>query len=190
MPVKIHNKEYQTVAERIAKFRDAHPEMSINSDIVQNTEAVIIKTSIIDVDNRTLATGYAEEVRGSSNINKTSALENCETSAVGRALAFLGYGGEQIASANEVSSAAIQQAEMEHIEYMRLVRDSFDEIWEIKNGIAANELNVAAETYRSMDKSLLDSLWKAPTKGGVFSTKEREVISSDEFAQALREVSK
>jgi hypothetical protein len=56
------------------------------------------------------ATGWAEEVRGSSNINKTSALENCETSAVGRALGFAGFGStEQIASADEVEVAIARQ---------------------------------------------------------------------------------
>ena len=57
-----------------------------------------------------IATGWAEEVRGSSNINKTSALENCETSAVGRALGFAAFGSaESIASADEVAIAIERQ---------------------------------------------------------------------------------
>jgi len=48
-------------------------------------------------------------LRGSTTINKTSAMENCETSAVGRALAFAGFGGSEIASANEVEAALAKQ---------------------------------------------------------------------------------
>ena len=68
----------------------------------------------IIIDDNCIATGWAEEVRGSSMINKTSALENCESSAVGRALAFMGYGIDgSIASAEEVQNAKEQQAVME-----------------------------------------------------------------------------
>ena len=57
-------------------------------------------------------TGHAEETIGSSQINKTSALENCETSAIGRALAMMGIGvDESIASADEVANAVFQQKE-------------------------------------------------------------------------------
>ena len=69
---------------------------------------VIIHAAIIK-DGVTIATGLAVEVRGSSQINKTSALENCETSAIGRALAAFGLGGSEYASANEVENAIHQQ---------------------------------------------------------------------------------
>ena len=62
---------------------------------------------------RVVATGHAHEERGSSNINKTSFVENCETSAIGRALAMLGIGIDtSIASANEVEDAIAQQQAM------------------------------------------------------------------------------
>jgi hypothetical protein len=57
-----------------------------------------------------IATGLAEEKRTSSQINRTSALENCETSAIGRALAAFGLGGSEYASANEVQNAIHQQS--------------------------------------------------------------------------------
>ena len=61
------------------------------------------------LDEKHLSTGTAEELRATSRINQTSALENAETSAVGRALAFLGFANNSIASAEEVSLAIEQQ---------------------------------------------------------------------------------
>ena len=108
--VSIHGKEYATVAYRLALFRADYPKGSIITELISDEDGVIVfKASIFDGDTL-LATGYAEEVRGSSNINKTSALENAETSAVGRALAFAGYhSSTSIASADEVSVAIARQ---------------------------------------------------------------------------------
>ena len=60
-------------------------------------------------DNAIIATGHAQEFRKASQINGTSYVENCETSAIGRALACLGIGGTEFASANEVVNAIHQQ---------------------------------------------------------------------------------
>ena len=68
-----------------------------------------MKASISNEQGRLLATGFAEEVRAASKINRTSALENAETSAVGRALAALGLAGTEYASADEVANAITQQ---------------------------------------------------------------------------------
>jgi len=77
-----------------------------------NEEEVVMCTSILDASGNIVATGHAHEVKGSSSINKTSHIENCETSAVGRALAMLGIGIDtSIASANEVQDAIAQQEE-------------------------------------------------------------------------------
>ena len=87
--VNLRGKIYETVASRVDRFRADHDkEFSIITDLIAIDDPVIIKASIIDTSGRVHATGIAEEVRNSSNVNKTSALENCETSAVGRALAF------------------------------------------------------------------------------------------------------
>ena len=104
--VNIHGREYRTVAYRLNLFREDHPDWSIATKIVSiDDERVVVRTTIADENQRTISTGYAEEVRASSNINKTSALENAETSAVGRALAFYGLAGTEIASADEVANA-------------------------------------------------------------------------------------
>lgn len=108
--VNIHGKEYETVASRVQRFRTDHPKLSLETVIVErNDKEVVIRAIISDGDVR-LATGFAEEQRQSSTINRTSALENAETSAIGRALAAFGYGGTEYASADEVAQAIGQQS--------------------------------------------------------------------------------
>lgn len=108
--VKIHGKTYQTVALRVQMLRSEHPNWSIKTKICSIDDAVVVmKARIYDETGRLIGTGHAEERRDSSQINRTSALENCETSAIGRALAACGYGGTEYASANEVENAIHQQ---------------------------------------------------------------------------------
>lgn len=104
MPVLIHNKQYKTVAERLAEFHEAEKEGSIITEVIKNEGNSVTIKATIDLGNRKF-TGHGMEVIGSSTINKTSALENAETSAVGRALAFYGLAGTEIASADEVANA-------------------------------------------------------------------------------------
>ena len=108
--VEIHGKSYLTVAYRIEKFREDYPAHTINTLIIDRSEHdVVMKAEIADETGRVIASGHAEEKRAASQINKTSALENCETSAIGRALAFFGLAGTEIASADEVANAIHQQ---------------------------------------------------------------------------------
>jgi len=109
MPIKIHGNDYHTVAERVAEFHEKYPKGQITTELLYADEKYVRVKATATVEDRSF-TGLAEEVRGSTNINKTSALENCETSAVGRALGFLGIGSvESIASADEVAGAIAQQ---------------------------------------------------------------------------------
>ena len=107
--VNIHGKQYKTVALRVNEFREDKPDFGLETELISNDEFVIMKAIIKDEKGRVIATGFAEEKRGSSMINKTSALENCETSAIGRALAAFGLAGEEYASADEVANAINQQ---------------------------------------------------------------------------------
>ena len=110
--VKIHGKEYLTVAKRVSNFRanEKYQNYSLETEVVElDDQKVVMKAFISNENGRVIATGHAEEKRQSSMINKTSALENCETSAIGRALASLGFGGTEFASANEVENAIAQQ---------------------------------------------------------------------------------
>lgn len=104
--VNIRGKIYETVALRVGRFREAHPDWSITTTIIERTDTVVCMTAVIhDAAGRVMANGHAEEYRKASEINRTSALENCETSAIGRALACLGLGGTEFASADEVARA-------------------------------------------------------------------------------------
>lgn len=109
--VNIHGKQYETVALRVRKFREIHSfDLSIVTEICsRDDECVVMKATISNAEGRVLATGHSEEYRRASTINKTSALENAETSAIGRALAALGLGGTEFATADEVANAISQQ---------------------------------------------------------------------------------
>ena len=112
--VNIRGKEYQTVALRVQKFREAHPDWELSTEIIEaNEKLVIMQARIYNTDGKCIATGHAEEFRAASQINSTSALENAETSAIGRALAAAGWGGTEFASANEVQNAIHQQSNPE-----------------------------------------------------------------------------
>ena len=108
--VKIHGKEYQLVSYRVNEFRKNYKNWTIETEILhRDKEEVVVKATIKDDQNRVIATGHSEEKRASSMINKTSALENAETSCIGRALAAFGMGGTEFASAEEVANAILQQ---------------------------------------------------------------------------------
>jgi hypothetical protein len=108
--VDIRGKQYETVALRVQKFRAAHPDKSLTTEMIaRDDECVVMRAVISAEDGRVLATGHSEEYRKASQINRTSALENAETSAIGRALAAYGFGGTEFATANEVANAIHQQ---------------------------------------------------------------------------------
>ena len=107
----IRGKQYAEVNQRIKAFRMLCPNGSISTEILSDKDGVVImKASVMDEDGKLLGTGTAYEKEGSSNINKTSYIENCETSAVGRALAMCGIGIDtSVASFEEVEGAISQQ---------------------------------------------------------------------------------
>jgi len=108
--ISIHGKSYAQVSLRIAVARRVlGSAMDIISKIQHMDKESVVMQADIFIDDKHVATGHAEEKRTSSKINMTSALENCETSAIGRALAFLGFISDGIASAEEVSTAILQQ---------------------------------------------------------------------------------
>ena len=86
--------DYETVEERLTKFWKEHPDGRIATEILEHTlQRFIVKASIYrtEVDAHPWTTGFAEETVSTRGVNSTSALENCETSAIGRALANAGY---------------------------------------------------------------------------------------------------
>ena len=108
--INIHGKEYATVAHRIAVLRrNLGAKAKIETEVISIDKDTVVCKATISLNGVVIATGLAEEKRTASRINQTSALENCESSAVGRALAFCGITNDQIASAEEVSAAIEQQ---------------------------------------------------------------------------------
>jgi hypothetical protein len=86
--------DYETVEERLVKFWKEHPDGRIETTLVESTlQRFIVKAAIYrtEVDAQAWTTGFAEETVSTRGVNSTSALENCETSAIGRALANAGY---------------------------------------------------------------------------------------------------
>lgn len=105
------NKEYAEVNQRIKAFRMLYPNGTISTALISNEGGVcIFRAEVLDDEKNLLGTGTAYEKEGSTFINKTSYIENCETSAVGRALAMCGIGIDvSIASKEEVENAKLNQ---------------------------------------------------------------------------------
>lgn len=145
--VDIKGKPYVEVNERIKYFREIYQDYSLESELVSNENGVcIVKAIIKNPDGVVKATGYAYEKEGSSFINKTSYIENCETSAWGRALGNFGIGIDtSIASADEVLNAVKQQSEP--------VNNDIDLIAGLK---ACSDLNNLKIYYQREYKNVID----------------------------------
>jgi hypothetical protein len=106
--------DYETVEERLVKFWKDHPDGQIHTRLLESTASrFIVEASIFrtEADPRPWTTGLAEETVQGRGVNATSALENCETSAIGRALANAGYATKgKRASREEMSKVAAKSA--------------------------------------------------------------------------------
>lgn len=111
-PVDIKGKDYAQVNDRIKAFRELCPNGTITTDIIELANGVVtMKATVYDEEGKILGTGLAQEKESSSYINKTSYIENCETSAVGRALGFAGIGVDgSMCSAEELVNAITNQS--------------------------------------------------------------------------------
>ena len=107
--INFRGREYKTVALRVQEFRAAFPiadGWSIRtSPVTVSDDVVVFRAAVVDPSEREVAVGYAEERRSKRGVNATSAVENCETSAIGRALAAAGFAGTEYASADELARA-------------------------------------------------------------------------------------
>lgn len=113
--VDIKGKNYIMVNERIKRFREYMPGGKIETTIISLDNGIAtIKASVYDDEDNLIATGHAQEKETSSFINKTSYIENCETSAIGRALGIAGIGiDDSLGSADEVANAINNQKKSE-----------------------------------------------------------------------------
>jgi len=115
--------DYETVEERLVKYWKDHPDGQIHTEILEHTASrFIVKASIFrtEADARPWTTGVAEETIQGRGVNATSALENCETSAIGRALANAGYATKgKRASREEMSKVAAKAAVVEQVQQVK-----------------------------------------------------------------------
>ena len=116
--IDLKGKNYAMVPERVTAFRKLFPDGFINTEIVENDGTTVLMQAkvghYVDGNPVILATGFAQEIRGKGMVNGTSHIENCETSAVGRALGMIGLGinGGGICSAEELVNAITAQNQM------------------------------------------------------------------------------
>jgi hypothetical protein len=108
-------KMYTQVVHRMEAFRKVFGvSMGVDTKIlVDDGQRVVIKAIITNADGIVVGSGMAEEIRGQGHVNTTSALENCESSAIGRALASIGLAGGEYASANEMD-AVERKTDIQH----------------------------------------------------------------------------
>lgn len=166
-------KKYTSVAKRVGIFRSgAGADLGCETEIIHYGQAkgepVVVKATIRDAAGLVVATGHAEEIRGDGNVNKTSALENAETSAIGRALANLGLSGGEFASANEL--------------------DAVERKTEAKAGADAKfEQEVAAKVRildAEQDIEVLKSFWEALDRDNRRVAADPRVIAAKDNAKA------
>lgn len=161
--------DYVQVNERIEKFYEKYPEGSIQTEIILNENGMVIFKAYAYRNNEDTrpATGHAMEKEGSSYINKTSHIENCETSAVGRALAMLGFEiKKSVASREEVENAKLQQ--------------------EMMKPISKEQADVLVNTLKSQgygDEDIGKSLAK-------YKVKSAEELTELQYGEILRKINK
>lgn len=175
----VRGKNYAEVAQRVQAFRKLFPDGFINTEIISIDNGVVfMKATAGYIENGAhiaLATGHAFERQDASNINKTSYIENCETSAVGRCLGFIGLGSEKsIASAEEVDNAIKTQEAIASGKLSDPVRKSAPATVETAKVIPADPVPPVLEYLanerenlrkaREMTKAENNALWKAQIK--------------------------
>lgn len=145
----IKGKEYALVNQRIKAFRMICPEGTIETEMLSNVDGVcVFKATVKDVD-LVLGTGHAYEKESSSYINKTSYIENCETSAIGRALASCGFGIDTgVASYEEVANAIKNQETIPPKGPVMPKKASEDSVRYILANATEAELKKVVEAYK------------------------------------------
>jgi len=155
--VNIHGRGYVEVNQRIKYFRENYPDGSLITELVSNDNGMCVFKATAIVEDKARSTGWAYEKEGSTNINKTSYIENCETSALGRCLGNLGIGIDgSVASAEEVANAIAQQEEIDAKVGKALA--------ELTEAIGESDDKSSVEIWRDIkDKVIQDGVWKALT---------------------------
>jgi hypothetical protein len=135
--------DYEPVASRLDRFLKAHPDARVITDLVHYLSDIAVFKCELWLEGEIIATGWAEEIRGQGNVNKTSHLENCETGAVGRALANAGMSGSDINK--------------------RPSREEMGKVQRMQGDTTVTEFsNLASEKQQNMIRAVCKSLSKLP----------------------------
>ena len=177
--------DYETVEERLVKFWKDHPDGQIHTKLLENTSSrFIVEASIYrtEADPRAWTTGLAEETVQGRGVNATSALENCETSAIGRALANAGYATKGKRASREemskVADAAKVKAKVDEVkakmantasEYVPVPKE--EDPWTMQVAAPVQTMEAAVETVKAVlggtqpDESCIHGarVWKTGT---------------------------
>jgi hypothetical protein len=158
--IDIKGKQYVTVNERLIYFREKYPDHALTSEIVELTEERVVMKATIQFGDVVYATGHAYEDKDSTFINKTSFIENCETSAWGRCLAAFGIGIEEgVASFEEVANAVVQKDDkpwMSHKDFSTLVRSLNEEPSDSRRAILYKAADDQFRMKKDYRKQLLE----------------------------------
>lgn len=147
----IKGKAYTEVNQRILGFRQLYPNGRIYTRILSNDNGVCVMLATVeDEEGKILSTGHAQEKENSSFINKTSYIENCETSAIGRALGVLGIGAEtSIASKEEIEK--VEDGDIfKHNIFKIKERVQMEYTEKLKNGLTTKE--IAEKLHKTEDE--------------------------------------
>ena len=163
--------DYETVEERLVKFWKDHPDGQIHTKVLEHTASrFIVEASIFrtEADPRPWTTGLAEETIQGRGVNATSALENCETSAIGRALANAGYATKGKRASREEMSKVKAKVEVQNIvqetkakmaqtatEYVPVPKE--DDPWAIRPAEPVQTMEGAVEMVKSVLGGTTDS---------------------------------
>jgi hypothetical protein len=177
--------EYETVEERLVKFWKDHPDGQIHTKVLEHTTSrFIVEASIYrtEADPRPWTTGLAEETIQGRGVNATSALENCETSAIGRALANAGYATKGKRASREEMSKVKAKVEVQNIvqetkakmantasEYVPVPKE--EDPWTMQVAAPVQTMQAAVETVKAVlggtqpDESCIHGarVWKTGT---------------------------
>lgn len=178
--------DYETVEERLIKFWKDHPDGRISTVLVEATASRFIVQAYIyrtEVDQHPWSSGLAEETVQGRGVNATSALENCETSAIGRALASAGYATKgkrpsreemsKVAAQSEVKAKLYEvKAKMAETSQQYVPVEKASDPWEISNAAPVITMEQAVETVKAVlggtptDESCIHGarVWKTGTK--------------------------
>jgi len=156
--------DYETVEERLIKYWKDHPDGQIHTKVIEcSASRFIVEASIYrtEADARPWTTGLAEETVQGRGVNATSALENCETSAIGRALANAGYATKGKRASREemskVAESAKVKAKVEEVkakmadtskEYVPVAKA--DDPWTTWEAAPVQTLETAVETVKAV----------------------------------------